>query len=91
MMTGIIKYVLHSASCKGLDEIRFKEKKRRGPSLNVKPDSHLNTVRTYICAPQPEGRAGASRRALRGLWDGGVGQHVQNCTRSGARMGAAPW
>ena len=58
----IIKYVPCNTSCKGPDKIRFNGR-RRGEYLNVKPGSHLNTVRTYTCTPQCKGKAGARRTA----------------------------
>lgn len=76
VMTGIIKYVLHNASCKGLDRKRFK-KKRREQSFNVKPESNLNAACTQIYAPKSKGKAGA-REDSEGLWDGGVGQHCKD-------------
>lgn len=83
-MTGIIKYVLHNTSCKGLDKIRLK-KKRREQTLNVKPKSNLNAVFTQIYTPKSEGKAGA-REDSEGVWDGGVGQHCKDESRTWFRL-----
>lgn len=54
--------------------------------VSVKADSHLNRVCTYICTPKSKGKAGACRRALNRLWDGGVRQDMQNSTCTSVKM-----